>query len=659
MKTFYNYILYFFISFVTFSCNDFLDINPQSDISPEIYFTEESHLEAFIMSRYFVLEPSSEYAYSGDNGTDNQIGRNYNSLYTIGEYKIPNGSNWSFGEIYNINWFLEQVLPKWEKGEISGNSDNIKHFIGEAYFFRAWQYFYYLKTFGDYPIVDKTYGLNKDELIKASVRRPRTDVIHFIIEDLNRSIEYMSPTPRNNKNTLWQGVAYLVKSRFCLYEASWLKYFKGTAFVPNGEEWPGKAMYPEYKYPKGTIDDEINWLYEQAIEAADAIASKVSLTPNSQILPQNENQSNDYLEMFGAKDLSKYDDVLLWKAYDYNLGVSNATAQFAAGSNQDLGLTKGLIDAFLMKDGKPIYASSTDCPYEGDNSITDVIKNRDNRMYLFVKQPGQINGYINKGTGNQGYEIEPIPEFTSNVSGFSYPTGYASRKGWNPDVSQWYNRQSSCGLPIFRATEAYLNYIEAYYERYGSLNEKADKYWRDIRRRGGVAEDYNITINNTDIEKESLGDWGAYSAGNLLTDKTLYNIRRERRIELMLEGLRWSDLYRWRSMDQMITKPYRIEGFKIWNSDMTAWYKNLNYTSTTSPNVTPPSEGDYVGVWEIVKVKNPIVEQGGLIWKMAHYLSPIGIDEFRKTSNQKEGYTDSPLYQNPYWSMEPETPAEK
>lgn len=73
------------------------------------------------------------------------------------------------------------------------------------------------------------------------------------------------------------------------------------------------------------------------------------------------------------------------------------------------------------------------------------------------------------------------------------------------------------------------------------------------------------------MTKEALNDWGVYSAGQLV-DPTLYNIRRERRCELMAEALRYMDLRRWRAMDQMINTPYHIEGFKIWG-EMQNWYK--------------------------------------------------------------------------------------
>ena len=104
--------------------------------------------------------------------------------------------------------------------------------------------------------------------------------------------------------------------------------------------------------------------------------------------------------------------------------------------------------------------------------------------------------------------------------------------------------------------------MESCYEKSGTLDGDAKKYWKAIRDRSKIG-DYNITIDNTNMITESQTDWGAYSAGNLV-DPTLFNIRRERRCELMAEGFRSADIRRWRSMDQMINTPYHILGMNLW-----------------------------------------------------------------------------------------------
>ncbi|MEG0467488.1 MAG: RagB/SusD family nutrient uptake outer membrane protein, partial [Mucinivorans sp.] len=152
----------------------------------------------------------------------------------------------------------------------------------------------------------------------------------------------------------------------------------------------------------------------------------------------------------------------------------------------------------------------------------------------------------------------PAPPLFSSMGESVNNTGYSSRKMM--DYKDWGVNGAPCsnGFVVFRAAEAYLNYIEAYYMLNNSLGGNCAAYWKAIRKRAGVDEDYYKTIAATDLAIEAKGDWGAYSAGRLI-DATLYNIRRERRDEFMSEGMRWDDLVRWRAMDQMIAEGYQVE----------------------------------------------------------------------------------------------------
>lgn len=117
--------------------------------------------------------------------------------------------------------------------------------------------------------------------------------------------------------------------------------------------------------------------------------------------------------------------------------------------------------------------------------------------------------------------------------------------------------------PIFRTAEALLNYMEACYEKKGTLDSDAKKYWIQLRECAGVSTDFDATIAATDLSKEK--DFGVYS-GITMVDKTLYSIRRERMNELFSEGQRFADLIRWRSFDRMITTKWIPEGANFWDN---------------------------------------------------------------------------------------------
>ncbi len=663
------------------SCNSFLDKEPLSEIAPEQYFNEASQLEHNLNDLYPHILPHHDgrwhYGiYQRDNETDNQIGVTAADKYTTNRYLVPStDGNWNFNRLYYINFFLSETAKRYgedingSQNTIKGDLAEIQHYIGEMYFLRAYRYFDRLKQFGDFPIVTEPLSDNREELTKASKRSPRNEVARFILKDLDKAIQFMSavdmPTTRVNKD-----VAILLKSRVALYEGTWLKYFKGTAFVPKGSGWPGasKDYNANYEFPTGSIDGEIEFFLKEAMSSAKLIAEqyKGTLTENSGKVQQSiDEKANPYHEMFASVDLSGYSEVLLWRQYGRDLSTHNANLMASRG-NYKVGITRGLVNSFLMKDGTPVYTHGDyaygDGYYMGDTTIAAVRINRDARLSVFLKEPGQKNVLYNLSSNEGAGAVitEPVPQITVGNSERGYATGYALRKGGSFDKLQYNNGGGFTAMVCFRAAEALLNYMEASYELNGSLDSDARNYWQILRRRSKVSEDIDATIAATIMGEEAKNDWGAYSAG-VLIDPTLYNIRRERRCEFMAEGLRFMDLCRWRAMDQLKAKPYHVEGIHLWNTPMESW----DYTSgpegegkndalladgTEKSNVSLKSISEYLRPHERYSAQ---AGYNGLTWMSAHYLEPIRFQEFQVTG----GVSESPLYQNPYWPTEPNASA--
>lgn len=665
------------------SCEDYLDQEPKSQVSPELYFSDASQLMNYANKLYSegdkekAILPShtKQYSYGiygEDNDTDNQTGVSANDRYTADRWKVAQKEDkkWNFEMIYRCNYFFEQALPKFgenldgSQNTIGGDLGEIKHYIGEMYFLRGLEYFKKLQWFGDFPIIDKTLPDEMETLRVASQRSPRNEVARFILSDLDKAITLLGAKEMSTTR-ISKDAALLLKSRVALYEGTWLKYFKGTAFVPGGQDWPGasKDYNAGFAYASGSIENEIDFFFQQAMDASKQVADAYagSLTVNTGLVQQSATDpANPFHDMFAQEDLSGVKEVLMWRQYARGLSTHNVNSAAGRG-NYRIGLTRGYVNNFLMADGTPVYTHGSyadgDGYYKGDKTIADVRSNRDSRLSVFLKEPGQKNILfeLDNNEGTEAVFEELYPAITLGDGERGYATGYALRKGGSFNRKHYANGGGYTAAVCFRAAEALLNYMEACYEKNGSLDGAARGYWQQLRRRANVSDDIDKTISLTDMSEEARNDWGAYSAGHLI-DPTLYNIRRERRSELMAEGLRYMDLRRWRSMDQMVSSPYHIEGFHLWGTPMESWYTDLIADGSDKSNVSSKSRSQYLRPYERVSTQ---ACYDGMTWNMAHYLEPIMVNQFLVTSPDGATVTDSPIYQNPYWPLEADKPAEK
>lgn len=207
--------------------------------------------------------------------------------------------------------------------------------------------------------------------------------------------------------------------------------------------------------------------------------------------------------------------------------------------------------------------------------------------------------------------------------------------------------QSTTGCIIFRGVEAYLNYLEAYYLRNNKVDGKAKSYWDAVRNRAGITGNFQTTIDNTDMNKET--DLAAHP-GSYEVDATLYNIRRERRCEFIGEGMRWDDLVRWRAWDGVLTNKFIPEGYNFWEEAYKTYELPEDVTLKDDPDDATSNISSrafkYIRPFSKVRINNQVYD--GYSWAKANYLSPVAINEMRLAS--PDNSTDnSVIYQNPYW----------
>ena len=575
----YIYSMLLLLAVVSISCNeDFLDRFPQDEISPQDYWKSPNDLKLYLNQFYTSFPVHNGWnggTFETDNNSDNLADYSINQRLVGNNTTVPNTSDdWGWGSVRSINFYLENNLS------VEGSEEDIKHFNGEAYFFRAMIYFDLVKKFGDLPYVDKTLSTDSEELY--SERLPRNEVVDKIIADLDLAIANLKPRNSAENFRVHRGIALALKSNVCLFEGTWEKYHAGTAFAA--------ATNNSDKYLK------------LAAEAANTLINEGNYT-----LYSTGNVNEDYRNLFIQQDYAGVSEVMFWKKYDKLDGVSHRVGHYIPRNGSGTGVTKSLVDSYLSIDGEPISVSPL-YTAEYEKSLTTIAKDRDPRLSQLICEPGNMitdNGGIND-------DIFEFPTFRDNNE-VVCTTGFQIYKGGTTDPTE--RDECEMGSIIYRYGEVLLNYAEAKAEL-GTLSQgDLDKSINLLRARAGMP---NMVIGSIVSDPNK-----AYPE---LSD-LINEVRRERRVELALEGKRLDDLLRWRAHSQFVGK--RFKGFKIIGSDIETEFNDL-----IGPSILVDENGN------IDPYKN-IIPAGFGFNPSRDYLKPLPTEELVLSNGT--------LTQNPGW----------
>lgn len=188
MKTKYKLFTVLAAFALTFSSCDFLDVDPNSEISPNDYYKTEQHMEYAITGVYDILGKSHLYAYGLVTRMASEADEGF-----YASTAITNGI-----QFYNMNPSTADVATLWNQlydginraNIVLANIDNPemsddrrKEIKGEALFLRAFYYFWLITHWGDVPVkLDPTTELTKLEYDRAST--PMADIYEMITADM-------------------------------------------------------------------------------------------------------------------------------------------------------------------------------------------------------------------------------------------------------------------------------------------------------------------------------------------------------------------------------------------------------------------------------------------------------------------------------------------
>jgi len=332
----------------------------------------------------------------------------------------------------------------------------------------------------------ETTTLNIGDPEVYGTRAPRAEVVDFILKELDTAAAYLPVTyGAKDLGRITKGAALGWKSRVALFYQKYDVAEKAAKDVMN------LGVYKLYS--NGDPKTSYNELFTQKGKLANG-GNKETLLARL------------YLLDVSTHNMSR------------ECQVPDQTARFNP--------TKSLVDAYLCTDGKPIDKSDM---YDG-STYESIFKNRDPRMTQTVLTPGSTWGGKDDGDADdKPNDIYTLPKFNSDKKGCVTATGYYFTKYVDVAAVATYNKDAN-DIHVMRYAEILLNYAEALFEQ-GKLTQG----------------DVDITINKL---RERVG-----MPSMILTDLATWGldvrqeIRRERRVELALEGQRYFDLLRWKQGD--------------------------------------------------------------------------------------------------------------
>ncbi len=520
---------------LTISCNDsFLELYPKDEQTEATAFVTYENFKTYAWGLYEVFPGYSDTYFTGDlnGGLFTMMTAGGQTPWSMGNVIVPasDNINWNFSFIRKVNIMLDNI------DRSAMNETDRKHWRSVGLFFRSYRYMELLAKFGDVPWIENTLTEKSPELYQP--RDSRDVVAANIFRDLIEA-EQNIKTNGDGANTINNLVVNALISRFGLFEGTWRKYH---------------GLNESEKY------------LQAAINASQKIIAKVP------------NVYNNFDLLFNSEDLSTVREVLLYKQYSPGLTGHALTRRVRTGEMQVEG-TRYLVDSYLCTDGRPISTS----PLYANTTEYDNFRNRDRRLYLTICPPFKtgdaFSGNITSWTRHANPAFSEYIDIINNASwkgGKSLPTSnfrnlYCTRMpnlasakngvfNWGKTwmgyfVWRYYNTTTDVSTntdvgttdaPIFRVGEVMLNYAEAAFELGQFTQEVADATINKLRTRGGTKD---MTVAQIDAGWDTKRDSDVAPV--------LWEIRRERVMELATEGFHFDDLRRWKKAEKVLNKQPR------------------------------------------------------------------------------------------------------
>ena len=570
MTKIFKYICTVCILFGMSSC---LDLDPKADMGDNLVWSKADNFQLFANQFYGWtrdFQQGANYASGVSDGPHSDyrsdlICTSSVNTYSQGTNAIP-ATDGNYTTLYKRIYYTNLLLKNAENFD---NQAAIATPKGEALWFRAYLHFELVQLYGNTQLLTTPLDMDSEKLYQE--RDDRGVVIDQIVKDLQDAATLLPASP-SAEGRLCKDAANALLSRVALYEGTWQKFH-------NNNTSRATELLTIAKNAAEAVMNAGNYsLFYNDVLGKDSYRYMFILEDGAQCNPANVNKSAN----------TEYIMTTRHRASDkMALNITHAMLSNVCYP------TRKLANMYLCQDGLPIEKSKL---FQGYAQATTEFANRDNRMNGTMLKHGEKH-WNNDGKWRTTWDEKDLDNaLEANVRSNS---GYQTRK-WavEREVADFYEAMD---YPVIRYAEVLLNYAEAAYEINGSITDaELDKSLNLVRLRV-----------NPDMPKLS----NSFVTANGLNMRE--EIRRERTVELILEGFRIDDLKRWATAPTEM--PQDQLGVKVTGT----WF-----------------EANWSGQARQLNADGCIIMYTGRTWNDKLYLYPLPSDQLQLNPQ---------LGQNPGW----------
>jgi len=593
------------------SCSDYLDKEPDDQLTLETVFENKTNMERWLA--YIYNATTKFYNYDGADAVADELAPSVGwesqgfkaILYQNGNWTSASGGVINYWETFPMRIRQAYIFIKYAHALPDVTEKEVNYMKAECRFFIAYFHAVMAMTYGAVPIIrDATEEITGETLLLK--QEPFNTVVDWAANELLETSKLLPAyyDEDNKYGRITSIICLAMRARLLTFAASPLVNGNQDSDMVNMKNCDGVSIFDStFKPERWKTAVDANKLL---IDEAEKAGHKLYIETIGDDVDAFQSYQNALMLRYNQGNM----EILFPRTYDdagYFDRQANPRSMGGAGA---IGVTQSLVDAFFMNNGlvpitgytndgaTPVINSESGYSETGYSTVDESYKTtwmyatkggteqetehvivpkntykmycgREPRFYISVLYNEEYHWGKDKSNAKNKFANFFSGGEDGGPSHDSPSAGYLIRKRVDPSAipassSGTYKKRQGV---LYRLAEAYLSYAESLYEYSVATGTYTDNeteildYINRVRYRAGIPQ-YGKGADQIPVTEAQLRDL----------------IRRERRVELNCEaGIRFDDLRRWKEAETALNGKFYGMNALAKSTERDEYYKRTLY----------------------------------------------------------------------------------